>query len=191
MNRLIVIYIALTLLMVTQTKSAKSQYEYRLPAGIKAIPEVVQSTFSERYPDVLLKSWYITHISYWQNDVSAGWYSDWYGERTIVVNRYEKPTYFEVEFVEEPGELSRSMYNLYGYWYETRTKVNGLPQAVNEALRSAGFEAWKISATKEKIESPSWPLAVYRFRISKGLKAQMIRIDEKGEIIQERYLDYE
>ena len=180
--------IVLVMCCITVCSSAQGTLAYRTAAGGKAIPKVVQSTFTEQYPDVLLKGWYVTHITYWQNDISAGWYSDWYGDRTYVVYPYMKPTYFEVEFMDQPGELSRSIYNLYGYWYETRTLVSGLPMAVHDGLIAAGFEKWKISYLKERIEAPGWPLAIYRFKISKGLKAEIIRIDEKGQIIQERPL---
>jgi hypothetical protein len=174
---------------ISLNSPAQTSAGYRIPAGVKAIPNLVQETFAEQYPDVLLQGWFVTHITYWQNDISSGWYSDWYGDRSYVVSRYEKPTYFEVEFMKDPGELSRAVYNLYGYWYETRTRINGLPPIVREALKGAGYEGWKISTLKERIESHAWPLAVYRFKLSKGLKAEILRVDEKGTVIQQRYLE--
>ena len=189
MNPLKRILPILFLCCITLSSVAQSSTGYRVPAGIKAIPKVVQSTFTEQYPDVLLQGWFVTHITYWQNDISSGWYSDWYGERNYVVYRYEKPSYFEVEFMKDPGELSRAIYNLYGYWYETRTRISGLPTSVSDALKGTAYAGWKISTLKERIEGPGWPLAIYRFKVSKGLKAELIRVDEKGNIIQHRFLD--
>lgn len=166
----------------------QSQVVYRLPASERAIPKVVLESFKAIHPFVKANAWYATHINYWQNDVSAGWYTDWYGNRTIVVYTYEKPTYYEVEFNESPDELSRSIFNLYGYWYETRTIIKGMPMAIYDALRESEYRDWKISILKEKIEAPGWPNAVFRFKVSKGMKALIIRIDAEGNIVQSRGL---
>lgn len=173
---------------ISETYS-QSTTAYRLPSGEKAIPKLVLSTFKEMYPDILLQGWYITHLTYWQNDYSSGWYTDWYGQRTLVVYQYEKPMYFEVEFINRPGELSRAIYNVYGYWYETRSQVKGLPLTIIEILKESEYNGWKISGLKERIESPAWSLDIYRFKVSKGLKSRIIRMDEKGNIIQAKYLE--
>lgn len=169
--------------------SAQTSGGYRQPANQKAIPKIVIDSFKEAYPNVLLKGWYVTHMTYWQNDCSAGWYSDWYGQRTVVVYTFQKPAYYEVEFVNNPGELSRAIFNVYGYWYETRSQVRGLPGPVHGAIEQAGYAGWKISLLKERIESPGWPYDIYRFQVKKGLKSRILRIDEKGNIVQERYLE--
>lgn len=156
----------------------------RQPASEKSIPKMVTSTFKEQYPDVLLIGWYVTHLTYWQNDYSSDWYSGWYGQRTVVIYTYEKPNYYEVEFINNPGELSRAIYNVYGYWYETRTQIKGLTMPIIEALKTSKYNGWKISAIKEKLESPMWPVDIYRFQVSKGLKSEIIRMDAGGNIIQ-------
>jgi len=156
----------------------------RKPASEKAIPKIVLNIFKEQYPDVLVKEWYITHLTYWQNDYSSDWYYGWYGQRIVVVYTYEKPNYFEVEFIKNPGELSRAIYNIYGYWYETRTQINGLTMGIHDALKASKYSDWKISTTKEKLESPMWPVEIYRFQVSKGLKSSIIRMDAQGNFIQ-------
>jgi len=170
----------------SQMTIAQNEYEQRLPAKKSVVPKAVLNTFNEQYPDVLVKGWYATHITYWYNDVSSGWYSDWYGTRPVVVYTYEKPNYFEVEFVGEYGGLSRSIYNRFGHWYETRTQLRGLPLTVMEALKQTKYADWKRSFLVEKIESDSWMETIYRFRMHKGLKSRIIRMNTEGQIIQER-----
>ena len=155
----------------------------------KSVPKQVVETFKNRYPNVLVKGWFVTHLTYWQNDYSSDWYTGWYVKRTIVVSNYELPTYFEVEFVNLPGELSRAIYNKYGFWYETRTKIHGLPIAILDYLKTSEFKTWAISTMKERIESPSWPMDIYRFQVSKGNKADILRMDIDGNLIQIRKLN--
>jgi len=164
----------------------KAQYvvAQRQPANEKSIPLVIKNIYNEQYPKATLMGWYATHITYWQNDYSSDWYYGWYGQRSVVVYSYQKPNYYEVEFSQYPGELSRALYNIYGYWYETRTQIKGLPLAIMEALKETKYSNWKISLTKEKLESPAWPVEIYRFHVSKGLKSQIMRMDEKGNLIQ-------
>lgn len=158
----------------------------RIPASEKAIPALPLEVFKSQYPGVMVKSWYITHLVYWQNDVSSGWYDDWYGPRNVVIYTYEKANYFEVEFVAEPGELSRAIYNRYGYWYETRTKVTGLPKAVQDAFKTSPYSDWKRSSFSERIESIDWKIPIYRFQVHKGLKSRILRITEDGTILQDK-----
>jgi hypothetical protein len=47
-------------------------YEKRVPASAKAIPKVVFETFKEQYPNAKIDNWYVTHITYWQQDISSG-----------------------------------------------------------------------------------------------------------------------
>lgn len=173
----------------SKTILAQERVAQRVPASERAIPRLVLSEFKTQYPDVLVKSWYVTHITYWYNDYSSGWYSDWYGNRTVVVYSYSQPSYFEVEFVSKPGELSRAIYNINGYWYETRSQIRALPLVVSDALKQSEYADWKVSQLKERIESPDWPVDIYRFRVSKGVKSRIVRIDEKGNIIQAKHLN--
>jgi len=160
----------------------------RQRANEAVIPKAVMKVFKEQYPDVMIKGWYVTHITYWQNDYSSGWYNDWYGQRNVVVYSYSKPSYYEVEFVADAGELSRAIYNLNGYWYETRSQLRGLPLPIIEALQASKYANWKISPMKERIEAPGWPVDVYRFKVSKGLQARILRMDDQGNFIQEKFL---
>lgn len=157
----------------------------RMPAAVKAIPTLVTEAFAEAYPGVLVKSWYVTHITYWYNDISSGWYNDWYNRPPDIIFVYEKANFFEVEFIDQPGELSRAIYNRYGYWYETRTQVPGLPQKVIDSLNNSEYAAWKRSSLKEKIDNNEWPEAVYRFKVSKGMKSMIIRMNANGDFVQE------
>ena len=176
---LLIFFIGSTLTVYSQNVVAQRQL-----ASEKSIPKIVLSTFKEQYPSVLLRGWYVTHLTYWQNDYSSDWYYGWYGQRTVVVYTYQKPNYYEVEFVNNPGELSRAIYNIYGYWYETRTQIKGLTMSIHNALKDSKYNGWKISKTMEKLESPMWPIEIYRFQVSKGLKSQILRMDAEGNIIQ-------
>jgi hypothetical protein len=175
----------------TITVYAQNVVAQRQAASEKSIPMIVLSTFNEQYPDVFLKGWYVTHLTYWQNDYSSDWYYGWYAQRTVVIYTYEKPNYFEVEFMDNVGELSRAIYNKYGYWYETRTQIKGLTMGIHDALKASKYNGWKISQTKEKFASPMWTDEIYRFQVSKGLKAQIIRMDADGNIIQIKDLSEE
>ncbi|MBI9066736.1 MAG: hypothetical protein JEZ09_05545 [Salinivirgaceae bacterium] len=184
-----ILIISVLFFMSFSMSFGQNAYELRRPASEKAIPKIILNSFKTQYPDVLVKSWYVTHLTYWYNDMSSGWYRDWYGNRTVVIYTYEQPNFFEVEFIADPGELSRAIYNRYAYWYETRTQLNGLPLKLLEALKETKYADWKISPMKEKIESAEWPETIYRFRVSKGAKSKIIRMNVKGEIIQEKMLD--
>lgn len=160
----------------------------RIAANEKAIPEIVIKTFKLQYPNVLLQGWFVTHLTYWQNDYSSDWYNGWYGQRTVIIYKYEKPNYYEVEFINNPGEYSRAIYNIYGHWYETRSKIKSLPMGIHKALENSKYREWKLSPVKEKIESPMWPVDIYRFQVSKGLRSEILRMDDEGTIIQVKEL---
>ena len=161
----------------------------RQPVSEKSVPKIISNTFKKQYPDVLLRGWFATHLTYWQNDYSSDWYYGWYGQRTFVVYTYQKPNYYEVEFMDNPGELSRAIYNIHGHWYETRTKIKGLTAGILEAHKASKYNGWKISTIMEKLESPMWPVEIYRFHVSKGLKSQTIRMDGEGNLIQVKELN--
>lgn len=171
------------------TGHSQTMVAQRKAAAEKSIPNVVLNTYKEQYPGALLKGWYVTHLIYWQNDYSSDWYSGWYGERSVVIYTYQKPNYFEVEFIYNPGELSRAIYNIYGYWYETRTQIKGLTRGIYDSLKVSQYNGWKISATMEKLESPMWPVEIYRFQVSKGIRAQILRMDANGNLIQAKELN--
>ena len=181
----------LIFLPVAQSAFAQTKVEYRKTASVKAIPKIVIDSFREHYPNVLVQGWYSTHLTYWQQDRSSGWYSDWYGQRSFVAFSYEKPTYFEVEFIDQPGEISRVIFDLHGYWYETRSKVKALPLTVQEGLKQSEYNGWWVSDLKERIGSPGWPIDVYRFNVTKRSQSLILRMDEKGNIIQAKYLGEE
>ena len=56
-----------------------------------------------------------------------------------------------------------------------------------ETLKTPQFDGWKVSPLKEKMESPAWPVEIYRFRISKGVKSKILRMDDQGNIIQSKF----
>ncbi len=165
------------------------QSGYRLPANVQAIPKAVTKVFTEQYPNVLVHSWYVSHITYWYSDVSSSWYDGWYGTRSTVVYTYDKPSYFEVEFTQDADGISRAFYNAYGYWYETRTQIRGLPLPVLESLEASQYSDWKISKLKERINNPAWPVDVYRFQVSKKLRSRILRFEGKGNFIQSKTIN--
>ena len=183
------IHLLALLLVINHFVISQVVQEQRMPANSKVIPKIVLSTFNEQYPQVLVRGWYVTQISYWYNDISSGWYSDWYGQRTIVVYPVQQPNYFEVEFIGQPGELSRAIYNKFGHWYETRTQLKGLPIKVHESLKTSPYADWKRSSFVEKIELAEWPETIYRFQVRKGAKSRIIRMNPDGVIIQEKYIN--
>ncbi len=170
---------------------AQNVVAQRQPANVNLIPKIVKNTFKEQYPNVLLKGWYVTHLVYWQNDYSSDWYSNWYGPRKVVVYTYQKPNYFEVEFMDQPGELSRAIYNSYGYWYETRTRINGLTMGIYDALKASDYNSWRITKPMEKLVSPMSPIEIFRFQVTRGMRAQILSMDAQGNIIQIKELNNE
>ena len=165
---------------------AQTVNEHLVEIPEKNIPKEVIRSFRDLYPNITMRTWYTTHISYWYSDYRTDWYGNWYENRVVVESNFQQPNYYEVNFLEGPGEVSRAMFNKYGFWYETRTQLTMLPQNVQDALAKTQYADWKRSRHKEKIEAPGWPLPVYRFRVTKGIKSKIIRIDDRGNIIQER-----
>ncbi len=179
----------LLIFAITLNGHSQNVTAHRQPVSVKTVPKPITTNFNKQYPHVLLLGWYSTHLTYWQNDHSSDWYKGWYGQRKIVAYTYLNPNYYEVEFMDHPGETSRAIYNLYGQWFETRTKINGLNTSIRESLKASKYYGWKISSTMEKIESPMWPIEIYRFHVSKGLKSHTIRMDEEGNFIQIKVLN--
>jgi hypothetical protein len=170
--------------MAAVTYSQGTVVAQRQPANEKYIPKIVLTTFNLQYPNMLESLWFTTYLTYWYNDYSSDWYYGWYGSRTVVIYTYQKPNYYEVEFRKFPDEVSRAIYNIYGYWYETRTQIRGLPLAIHEVLKASKYKDWKISPVMERMESPMWPVEIFRFQVSKGFKSQILRMDSAGNIVQ-------
>lgn len=187
MKKVIVIMITV---FISVTLCSQNTSLYRQPAAEKSIPKIVNATFKVAYPDALVFNWYITHISYWYEDYSGSWYNGWYSPRQVIVYTYAEPAYYEVEFSSEHGETSRTIYNRYGYWFETRTKLAGLPKNIVDALKESKYAEWNWSAHKERIEAPGMPGSVYRLRITKGLRSVIVRFDDLGQLIQAKEQDY-
>lgn len=181
--------ILLIMMGISAVSFSQNTSLYRQPVIEKNIPKIVSTTFKVSYPDAYVFNWYITHISYWYDDYSGGWYNNWYGPRQVVVYTYTEPAYFEVEFSAEPGETSRAIYNRYGYWFETRTKLSGLPANIADSLKNSKYGAWNWSIHKERIEAPGMPGSIYRLKVSKGLRSVIIRINDQGILVQTKETD--
>mgnify|MGYP003655561595 CR=1 FL=1 len=178
-------------ILITVGFSASAQYTTQVQVNENVVPKVVVMTFKKQYDNPLVYKWNTTHISYWYSDYSDGWYNNWYGPRTVVMHSYQASNYFEVFFTKDPGEISIAIYNRYGFWYETRTRLTGLPPAVLEGLSKTKYAEWKRSTNKERIEAAGWPDDVYRFKVTKGIQSQIIRLDSKGNLVQERKMEYQ
>lgn len=181
MKRSILLFLAIWLISVA---SAQETVSIRKKVGPDKVPEIVTLHFNEQYKNVHVIGWYATHISYWYDDAFVMWYQGWYNNREVTVYTFQKPSYYEVEFIDEPGELSRALYSRYGAWFETRTKINGLPVNIDESLKNSEFAGWKRSGHMEKLEIPEMHGYIYRLLISKGTRKQVIRINDQGQIIQ-------
>ena len=163
---------------------AQNNVAFRKAVSERLVPADIKNKFNKQYPGVLVLSWYATHVSYWYDDYGPNWYADWYGPRKIVVYTFDKPAYYEVEFIPDPGEISRSIYNRYGNWFETRTEIQGLPPRISDALNQTQYRDWKWSQHKERIEAPGMKGSVYRLQVSQGRRSRIIRVDDDGDIVQ-------
>jgi hypothetical protein len=150
---------------------------------IRDLPKNVRSEFNIRYPNAFVKMWYATNITYWYEDYGPSYYNGWYQPRTVVVYKFDQPSYYEVEFLNQ-DENSRAIFNRYGIWFETRTRVYQLPDNIIEAIQNSEFSDWKLSDYKERIEAPGMLNSVYRMQVSKNHLSQIVRINENGNIVQ-------
>ena len=131
--------------------------------------------------------WTTSHITYWYEDAAPGWYGGWYVSRPVLVYKFEFPSYYEVDFYRN-NESSRAIYNRYGTWFETRTKLIDLPDTIVDALEHAGYADWTWSQHKERIEAPGMIGCVYRLKVTRGrTDSQVIRLNQDGEIVQIKY----
>ncbi len=147
------------------------------------VPQKVRTEFKTRYPGAFVKMWYVTNITYWYQDYGPSHYKGWYQQRTVVVYNFNEPANYEVEFLND-YENSRAIFNRYGVWFETRTKVVVLPELVEKALENSEYGNWMWSDYKERIEAPGMPGSVYRMQVSDRHLSQIIRINDTGKIVQ-------
>lgn len=180
MKKTILLFLALTIGLSFYGQNAKA---YRQMVEMNDVPKNVRSEFKLRYPTAFVKMWYVTSITYWYEDYGPSYYNSWYKPRTVVVYKFDQPSYYEVEFLNQEDN-SRAVFNRYGNWFETRTKIDKLPQNILEALENSDFSGWKISEYKERLEAPGMVNSVYRMNVSKQHQSQIIRISEMGKIVQ-------
>ncbi len=147
------------------------------------VPKNVSLEFKKMYPRAYVIAWYVTNISYWYEDYGSSYYNGWYQNRTVVVYTFTQPSYYEAEFMTE-NEIGRAIFNRYGTWFETRTRVYKLPDKVESALQQSDFYNWKWSDYKERIEAPGMPGSVYRLNVSNNQSSQIIRLNNDGEVVQ-------
>jgi hypothetical protein len=166
--------------------SAQQEVSYRIVLDDKQVPREVLAGFKAKYPDTYMSIWYTSHITYWYEDYAPSWYGTWYPVRQTVVHKFEKPAYYEVDF-KLNNESSRAIFNRYGQWFETRTKINALPEEVASGLRESEFGEWKPSNHKERIEVAGSPDYVYRLQVTNRKLSYILRLNEAGEVVQIKY----
>lgn len=166
--------------------SAQQKATYRILLDDQQVPKVVRDSFNSRYPQTFMSLWYTSHITYWYEDYAQTWYSTWYPTRQTIVHKFEKPAYYEVDF-NRNGEKSRAIFNRYGQWFETRTKINSLPDNAASSLRESEFGDWIWSDHKERIEVIGAQEPFYRLQVSNRKVFYILRLNESGEIIQVKY----
>ena len=165
---------------------AQKVTKYRQPIEDNLVPAVVRTNFKTQYPRAIISIWYSSHITYWYEDYITTWYGDWHIARPTTVHTFEFPTYYEVDFYRNE-QNTRAIYNRYGQWFETRTKITALPDDISNKLKNSEYGDWSWSQHKERIEAPGMPGSVYRFEVGKGREYRIIRISDQGEIIQVKY----
>jgi len=172
------------LLMITAIcTNGQQTRKYRQVIEQNDVPQKVRAEFHKRYPTAIAKMWYVTHISYWYQDYGPSYYNAWYQPRTVVVYDFSDPANYEVEFL-NGTENSRAIFSRFGVWFETRTRVNNLPEGVKKAIASSEFGDWSPSEYMERIEAPGMDRSVYRMQMTRKFDSHIIRVDEDGGIIQ-------
>ncbi len=165
---------------------AQGEVSYRKILDDQEVPKEVRAGFKSKYPKTFMSMWYTSHITYWYEDYAPSWYGSWYPTRQIVVHKFEKPAYYEVDFHTE-NESSRAIFNRFGQWFETRTKILSLPEEVAAGLKNSEYGDWIWSDHKEKIEAIGLPGINYRLQVSKANQRYIVRLDETGNIVQIKY----
>ncbi len=156
---------------------------YRQVIETNYVPKKVRTEFQFRYPQAFVKMWYITSISYWYEDYGPSYYNSWYKPRTVAVYNFAEPSNYEVEFMND-GDHSRAIFNRYGVWFETRTKIVELPENIEDALMESDYASWRWSDYKERIEAPGMDGSVYRLNVSQKPLSNIIRLNDDGKIVQ-------
>ena len=180
------ILISSLLLIPAYSLLAQREMSYRIVLDDYQVPKEVRAGFKAMYPEIFMGIWYTSHITYWYEDYAQTWYGAWYPVREIVVHKFEKPAYYEVDF-QQNGESSRAIFNRFGQWFETRTKIKSLPEEVTQGLKNSEFGDWLWSDHKEKIESLGMPGFIFRLQVTNRKSTYIIRLDQSGEIIQVKY----
>lgn len=180
MKKFLVLFTLLIFAISFYGQTAKS---YRQVIETSDVPKSVRNEFKTRYPDAMVKMWYVTNISYWYEDYGPSQYNNWYKTRTVVVYKFNQPSNYEVEFLND-YENSRAIFNRYGAWFETRTQVYNLPDGVEKAMEYSDYATWQRSDYKERIEAPGMPGSVYRMQVSNRGYSEIIRINDTGKIVQ-------
>ena len=165
---------------------AQEQASYRILLDDQQVPKEVRMNFRKQYPESIMNLWYTSHITYWYEDYAPGWYGEWYPVRRIIVHKFEKPAYYEVDF-QLDDERSRAIFSRYGQWIETRTKIKNLPEAVALGLEESEYDDWIWSDHKERIEGPGFPEPIYRLQVSNRKLSYLVRLNGSGEIVQVKY----
>ena len=178
--------LSLLLIVMLFPVLAQKEVSYRQLVDDQYVPKEVKAAFKIQYQKVILSIWYSSHITYWYEDYSPGWYGNWYPSRQIVVHRLEKPAYYEVDF-QLNGNPSRAIYNRYGQWFETRSRIKELPEKVALGLKQSEYGNWMWSEHKEQIFIPANKGEIYRLQVSNGRDKYVVRLNENGEIVQVKY----
>lgn len=153
------------------------------------LPPIIENEFNVKYSGAQNVSWKVSHVTYWFNDNVDDWYDDWYSNRVAVDYKFDRANFYQVTFLNSDGELSKALYTKFGYWYETRTKINKLPSSVKKGISNSNYKNWTQSVHMEKIESVAWPITVYRIEVKFEKRKHIIRLDEKGNILQIKKLN--
>ena len=180
MIKTILLFLSLSFVVASYAQNERSS---RQMVDAVDVPQKVRAEFKRRYPEAFVKMWYITNITYWYQDYGPSYYSNWYQKRTVVVYKFNEAANYEVEFNHD-YEDSRAIFNRYGVWFETRTKVYHLPDKVKKSLEATEYNTWRWSDYKERIEAPGMPGSVYRMHVSKNNFSEIIRISNDGKIVQ-------
>ena len=181
-----ILFISTLLLISINGLLAQREVSYRIVLDDYQVPKEVRAGFNSKYPNTFFNIWYSSHITYWYVDYTQTWYGAWYPTRQIVIHRFEKPAYYEVDF-KLGNEPSRAIFNRYGQWFETRTKISSLPEEITLGLKKSEFGDWIWSEHKERVEVMGLPGYIYRLQVSNHKNAYIVRLDESGEIIQVKY----
>lgn len=167
---------------------AQGESTYRKRVDDQYVPKEVRTSFKKMYPNVFFSLWYTSHSVYWYEDYAPGWYGNWYPIRQVTVIKLEKPAYYEVDF-QYQGNATRAMYNRYGQWFETRSRLTSLPPEVENGLKNSEYGDWLRSDHKEQIIVPGYNGVIYRLQVTNRKYSCILRLDEAGGIIQVKYLD--